>query len=206
MPKKIAKGGIMHRRTVLVWGGDEGPDDLLDGACSAAHPPSFEACIARIERWTQRVMKREHARETPVAHYDIDDDSLRSYAERIGLYAAAAMDYFRQGDVNQAAVFALVIGELVGEARITFPNEPLVQKGLTRQADAAKGGKRAADELKQKAAAWQEKILPKVRRLIAAGKSDLDIAGKVCPETGRSMETVRKFVAKEQKAFKKNSW
>ena len=76
-------------------------------------------------------------------------------------------------------------------------------EGMQRHSDAAKGAEDTNRKKQSAAVAWQTKIEPRVTRLLKAGKTDQDIAGRLSADAGRSFESVRKFVAETRKALTK---
>lgn len=81
----------------------------------------------------------------------------------------------------------------------------LAQRAERIRAGWSKGGYGGAKTKKDIAATWQTTIQPEVERLLAAGRTDWNIANRVAPKTAdepkdrRDPETVRKFVAKVRK-------
>jgi hypothetical protein len=72
----------------------------------------------------------------------------------------------------------------------------IVQTAKRTRTNSSKGGKRAAEKKKSVAIDWQTKIKPKVKRYIAAGKTDSNIGALLASDVGRSADVVRKFSAK----------
>jgi hypothetical protein len=68
-------------------------------------------------------------------------------------------------------------------------------RGKNSGAGTSKGGINSSKKKKGKAAKWHTKIEPEVKRLLTAGKTDSDIAGRTFLKAGRKMGTVQKFVA-----------
>jgi hypothetical protein len=70
-----------------------------------------------------------------------------------------------------------------------------IDEDLKRQKSAA-GGVKSAKPRKAAAADWQTKIEPRVKRLIAAGKSNMMIGMNLNTETGhKSPDPIRRFAA-----------
>lgn len=76
-------------------------------------------------------------------------------------------------------------------------------RGESSGAGTSKGGFNSSKKKKATAVVWQIKIKPRVKKMLEAKRTDLDIAGRTYIEAGRSLETVRKFVAEERKAMLK---
>lgn len=69
------------------------------------------------------------------------------------------------------------------------------ERGRTAR-KSAEGGAKAARSKQARAADWQRRIEPQVRRYLAAGKTDSNIAALVADDVERAPETVRRFIAR----------
>ncbi len=208
MPKEVIKGSGITKRVVTVYGGDLGEDDFLESLKDESYACDFDSAIAKVERWAVEVLERARAEKRRV---DVDDDSDESYALRFQHNIGIVRTLIKKKDADKAALFALTLGDLIGEARLKFRAERTALLGLSRSKDAAGGGIERAKQKKSEAAAWQSPIFPTVKRLLKAGKTDSDIAGKTYnsvrdrPGAGPKpkLGTLKKYIATVRKAEQK---
>jgi AraC-like DNA-binding protein len=131
MPRKVIRGSGITARLVTEWGGELGEDDFLEGIMREQGPEMFlfDPVIAEVERWAREILDRARLEKRA---FRFDDDSLESYAFRFDHYVGIVRDCIRRGDANKAARFALIVGELLGEARIKFRVEARAMVGINR--------------------------------------------------------------------------
>lgn len=187
MPKIVKKGSGITTRLVPTWV----LADFEDWQRHCAPPQDYEDHARALVEWAKTTLRqaREEGRQ-----WERDDDSPESYAQRIDQFDSMARHCIRTGNAAGAARFALIVGELAGEARLKFRWEKSALLGVARRHDTAKGGRKTGRAKKDRAAAWQEKIEDKAERMIRAGRTDNAIALSLASETGRTADTLRPFL------------
>lgn len=105
------------------------------------------------------------------------------------------------GEANEAADAAAVLQYLANEFHLATNWRHSIERALRSHRAVTAGGLAAASRKRLSAAEWQKRIEPRARRMLAAGKTDHNIAGILFRDAERSPERVRKFVAALRRAL-----